>query len=241
MRSHYAITGPIRYYRTRPTQVELGSVADGLEPEIEPMLFCIRAKPAMVSPGSDIQSRLSSLSDQRLAYPDSAVLAIAEAGPYEGPFDFARWKDPPHVALANLQDELKAVLRFTRKYGVLASDYKGQAKTISVGQVLHFRNWLRAAWELEEEALRDIFLHMQVAVSDGDEIVPNDLWTLVRMMFKQDLRHQRTRKCGNPDCPAPYFLAVRKSHKFCSQKCAVLINVRHFREREAQGAAKRGK
>ena len=175
---------------------------------------------------------------------DSDELACYEAEPIEGPFSFSRWKDPPHVALANLRDEPAAALRFTRTYGVLAHGYKGgEAITIPVGQVFGFRNKLRRAWDGDEQAMMDI-LNLQTFLwvrPTGIEIVPEDLWTLVRVVFARDWWDERAKKCENPDCPAPYFLAVRKGQKFCSQKCAVLINVRHFREREAQRTAKSGK
>ena len=30
----------------------------------------------------------------------------------------------------------------------------------------------------------------------------------------------RARYCGNPDCPAPYFFAKRRSQKYCADACA---------------------
>jgi len=65
------------------------------------------------------------------------------------------------------------------------------------------------------------------------EIVVKDLGKLIGMMFAQDLWEGRLRKCENPECrEVPYFQAVRKGQKFCSHRCAVLINVRHYRERQ---------
>jgi hypothetical protein len=31
---------------------------------------------------------------------------------------------------------------------------------------------------------------------------------------------ERTRRCGNPECPAPYFFAARRSQKYCSTECS---------------------
>lgn len=36
------------------------------------------------------------------------------------------------------------------------------------------------------------------------------------------LNSDRTRFCLNPDCPAPYFFAKRRSQKYCSEDCAQL-------------------
>jgi hypothetical protein len=164
-------------------------------------------------------------------------------------FDFSRWKDAPHVALANLRDDPKAVLRFTRTYGALGQ-YENvlgphKRKTDPVQEALHYRDFLRRAWE------GDTFTFFALPASHGATlcamqaggfiIATSTLWPLIQVMFIQDWQQKRIKKCGNPDCPAPYFCAVRKGQKFCSQRCAVLINVRHFREREAARKAKGGK
>ena len=160
------------------------------------------------------------------------------------PFDVSTWKDEPHIALANLRDDPKAVLWFTRTYGVLAW---GKRKTISVRGALNYRDLLRRAWEGDGElnwmgpynffalpSVKDIWL---IAQPTGMIITVNALWPLIQFLFSRDWAEKRIRKCENPDCPAPYFRAVRKGQRFCSQRCGVLINVRRFRER----AAKTGK
>ena len=148
-------------------------------------------------------------------------------------FEVSRWKDAPHIALANLRDDPKAVLWFTRTYGVLAW---GKRKTVSVRGVLNYRDFLRRAWKGDAynffalPSAKDIWL---IAQPTGMKIIVNALWPLIQFLFSRDWAEKRIRKCANPDCPAPYFRAVRRGQKFCSQKCAVLINVRQFRAREA--------
>jgi hypothetical protein len=39
---------------------------------------------------------------------------------------------------------------------------------------------------------------------------------------------ERLRKCENPDCAAPYFIARRKDRLFCSEDCAHLIAARRW-------------
>lgn len=154
-------------------------------------------------------------------------------------FDFSRWKDAPHVALANLRDEPEAVLRFTRTYGVLG---KAKARTVSVRQLLQFRDSLRAAWE---GSWTDNFFALAithpalVAQPTGMVIAINDPWTLVQVLFAQDWAERPMMKCANPDCTAPYFCAVRRGQSFCSHKCAGLISVRRFRERAQHTQAKK--
>lgn len=73
----------------------------------------------------------------------------------------------------------------------------------------------------------------------GVELYARDLWSFIRVAFLADHSACKTRVCENSDCPAPYYLAARRGQKFCSHKCAVLINVRRFRTGLAAGRAKR--
>jgi len=183
-------------------------------------------------------------SANRLAWGEGDMIAAGKSAPIEGLFDFSRWKDPPHVALANLRLDPAAALRFTRIYGVLSLHYKGEATSVSVGDVFRFRDYLQRAWQHDEIFLKmlndphptEARLWVRPA---GMEIVIEDLWTLIRVLFSRDSWAGRAKKCTSPDCPAPFFLAVRKGQKFCSQRCAVLVNVRRFREREAIEAARK--
>jgi hypothetical protein len=168
-------------------------------------------------------------------------LRVTPVGSTGEAFDLSRWKDAPHVALANLRDEPEAVRRFVHTYGLLARDKR---RIVPVREVLEHRDSLRRAWE------GDTFSFFAFPAWDGATlcgmqaggfgIAIDALWPLVQVMFMQDWTEKRIKKCANPDCPAPYFCAVRRGQKFCSQKCAVLINVRLFREREAACKAKRG-
>jgi len=200
----------IRYYRTLPSTVELRR-ADGKKP-----------------------TRID--------------VTVNNPGIVQG-FDFSRWKDAPHAALANLRDEPEAVLRFIRTYGVPARNYKGESIVLPVEDVLELRDVLRNAWEGRtyspllttvdtETTLLIGPLIAQANSNAGIQIQVKNLATLIGLLFAQDYSEGRLKRCENPDCPAPYFRAIRKGQKFCSQKCGVLINVRHFRERERRQAAR---
>lgn len=161
--------------------------------------------------------------------PRLSVKPVDDSG--EIAVNVARWRTAPHVALANLRRDPKAVLWFTRTYGVLSLD---------CNRVFTFRDDLRRAWEGKDyfpfvtvmETTVRLWPHVH-GLRTGMEIAVRDLGKLIGLMFARDLWEGRLKKCGNPDCITPYFRAVRKGQKFCSQKCAVLISVRCFREREA--------
>jgi hypothetical protein len=162
-------------------------------------------------------------------------LRVTHVGGAGHPFDVSRWKDPPHIALANLRDEPEAVLRFVRTYGLLARDKR---KAVPVREVLEYRDSLQRAWEGETFAFFAFPAWNSATLCGLQEggflIAIEALWPLIHVLFSQDLKEKRIKKCENPDChEVPYFCTVRKGQKFCSQKCAVLINVRQFRSREA--------
>jgi hypothetical protein len=161
-------------------------------------------------------------------------LRVTPVGSTGEAFDFSRWKDAPHVALANLRDEPESVARFIRTYGLLARDKR---RTVPVREVLEHRDSLRRAWEGDTfnffafPAWRGATLCAGQA--GGFLIAIDALWPLIQVMFIQDWTEKPMMKCANPDCIAPYFCAVRRGQSFCSHKCAGLISVRRFRKREA--------
>lgn len=207
------MTGTIRYYRTPPVEAELEKV------------------------GPDAANILAGLGDK---------IAVGKGAPITGPFDFSRWKDPPHVALANMLVDPASALRFTRAYGVLSPQYTGKPMSVSLRDIFKCRDTLRLAW-VDDVAflemlndLNNLKAHLWVRPT-GMEIIPDDLWMLARLLFSRDRWDGRARRCASPDCRTPYFRAVRKSQKYCSDLCAVRENVRRFREREAQALKKNQK
>lgn len=159
-------------------------------------------------------------------YAQRAPILDARGVPTYGliPKDLARTKEPPHVALANLLPDEKSLAKFTRTYGVIAGD------------ALHFRDILRKAWEGDRSMLEWMSQrHNRASVyveSSGLRITADDAWEGACLLFLLDRQVGRAAKCASPDCPAPYFLRVRKGQKFCSHRCAVLVSVRKLRKRQ---------
>jgi hypothetical protein len=46
-------------------------------------------------------------------------------------------------------------------------------------------------------------------------------WTLFEQVaFHLQEIAKQARRCGNPECTSPYFFAVKKGQKYCSETCA---------------------
>jgi hypothetical protein len=157
----------------------------------------------------------------------------------ERPFDFSRWKEPPHVVFANLDlnsGDLGPALKFTRQYGYISGRVIGDRYRVDLAELKDRQELVRDAWvglggtDLEVDLMVPN-PHLRVSIGAREsEIAVDSLWTLIQILVLRDSAAEKTDKCANPDCPAPYFLRTRKGQKFCSHKCAVLINVRRFRE-----------
>ena len=175
--------------------------------------------------------------------------------------DGAPRRKAPHEYLVGLDlDEWQTdrIAQFTRLFGPLAprrhsskallgGDIEsGEPVSINTGDFLGLQGLLRDAWRGNNGALNEIArgvtgdLDLQ-AHPDGLEIVARDLWALTRLLFLRDYASGKAKLCTNPDCETPYFLVVRRGQKFCSHACAVLINVRRFRERKAKRLLEKSK
>ena len=177
---------------------------------------------------------------------DSTGLEQVYASLEDRPADLEKWNEPPHLFLANLlSDEtgwpkLAALRKFTVTYGIL-NGYKGpESWIVNPANTRGSQTLLQKAWrgdmdELSEIEMGDVAQDSEASFTrDGMELRIDDLWTLTRMLLLRDHAAGRARVCAIEDCPrTPYFLQARKGQHFCSHPCAVLANVRRFREVQA--------
>ena len=177
--------------------------------------------------------------------------------------DPARWTDPPHVFLANLElNSTDETLMFTRRYGLLNDDEDLTDKnewlhmdegnfSCSIAEYTRMlkicQMTLRGAWRGDKDDVATMRGHtvgfpgntrgnLPIEIhSQGNKIeaVTRDLWTFFCILFTRDHAEGRLKICANPGCSAaPYFVANRRGQSYCRHKCAVLINIHRFRQRQ---------
>ena len=222
MRSHYDVCAAIRYYGQLPNSVRIESG----------QVIC--PPPPKLVAGLGIGS-----------FPIAEVPGFVTLGDIK-PFPLSGWKEPPHVALANLRADLTdsgPVRKFTKEYGYLAGIESAGSWRVDLVGLVDFQNQVRDAWRGNAYALQlglrgasDVFFSVG---PKQNELSIGSLRTLIEVVTLQDCAGERLGLCANTDCPAPFFLKVRKGQNFCSHRCAVLINVRRFREREKKVHARR--
>jgi hypothetical protein len=136
-------------------------------------------------------------------------------------------RDPLHTALVLVTAFVPDLNRALGMQGLLRHAWRGER--FAIVELEH---------ELMQKGLRpwfgvtDQILELKDSPHDSLTLWADDIWTVVRAAFLMDYKVGRAKVCTNPDCPTPYFVESRKGQEFCSHKCAVLINVRRFRERQ---------
>lgn len=153
--------------------------------------------------------------------------------------------------LANLGDD--SLQRFIKRYGDLfkprhyvheIEELKQQWESTGLDwtgtQVLGLRNLVRRAWIAPDIRTREylLFLAQREDLIAGDARYINNEFTgqlSPPSQIEQALIYLRrcgnlARYCANADCPAPYFIAKRKSQKYCTDACSAPAQ-REFKRR----------
>jgi hypothetical protein len=142
---------------------------------------------------------------------------------------------------ANLSDQREdesATRLFRRHEQVLkALEWKGDTEhPLNPYEIYTLRLHLRKAWDAPDRRtrewhifqLRRKFSEWSLSLSlDGDlskpmvwfEQVP-PLTPLEATMYHFQNVADLAKHCGNSDCPAPYFIAIKRWQKYCSEKCS---------------------
>jgi hypothetical protein len=148
---------------------------------------------------------------------ESVLIPIYGPTPKRLVEDFANWSSEPNE-----------ILRFTRKYGPLASICRHEKRfSFTLGQWRSEQRGLQSMWEgLSPQPQK----YLGVSVSEKN----SGVWSF----WDQQLTYraanlgeflyldlfscpvERLRKCLRPDCPNPYFIARHLKQKYCRESCA---------------------
>src|SRR5579875_227048 len=231
MKSYYAIETPLRYYGFVPVETEVG--------ENESDLFI----DGRLELKSDI-SRWKTMPHKRHAnLPVSFGLTRLTS-------DIGR-SDRPSLLAAN-RPSLEAMDMFIKEYGLLdaqtTSDEEGNTyfRQSAMGFEI-CQHTLQEAWKGTAQGLKNVRRQVQkklrvtpIVEAEHVNFMTEQLWPFICMLFLRDYAAGITAICKIPDCPRkPYFLRAREGQIYCSHECAVLANVRRFREFHANKKRKK--
>jgi hypothetical protein len=175
-----------------------------------------------------------------------------------------KWREPPHVALANLHiNDPQSVMAFMGRYGVLEGTFRTEEHQtkfeVQGSELWTTQETLRDAWKGESGEAWNLLESLVEENVDAD-VIPacgfvtlrvRNLWTFVAFLFLMDSARGKLGICHNPDCPAPYFSKKRITQKFCEAGPCVAYAQRQYslrywnaegkkrRERKTKAKAKR--
>jgi hypothetical protein len=158
---------------------------------------------------------------------------------------------------ANSPDSPEAIVRFTKQYGVLHRNDVEFADTTGEGDLIETDDFFiqTEKWSLTQKQFRTDWEQVgrnnarleQVAKEITPDSVPGRLLKAYLrpsrkgfyVQLQPDDLHgalwlafvgysDEARKCPNPTCDAPYFLATRRDQKLCSERCSRLVANRRW-------------
>jgi hypothetical protein len=102
-----------------------------------------------------------------------------------------------------------------------------QTINVSYDPLIALRNEVRAIWREDDPETKEwrIFclrgdptMTLSLLATLDPRMMPKPFQRAVLHLFKSA---SKLRCCHNPDCPAPYFVARRRSQKYCSADCTL--------------------
>jgi hypothetical protein len=173
------------------------------------------------------------------AWKDAPHIALANIPTYDGQGQ-PNLKPAPGARI-----DPKSVERFVRVYGGFigaygddledAYDEDGGIFDQDIAEVAKHQDGLRQAWLLPPETgTGEATLGIQSKIGweigsehtfkvnmfpglryDEIDLTTNDLWGFIGYLFLRDFTAGKIGFCGNPDCPAPYYLKSRSDQQYC--------------------------
>ena len=259
MSSYYDVNSAIRYYGLLPAAVEKPA-PESTPLDYEPVHFTFGAKVSdpmkWIEPVHVAVSNLRALKIASGAYTSAPEPARADtAALYRflktyGSLTHESFHEGISLSGSQFSED---PLTFGKLQFVLRSAWAGNKEAISLvsgeedkekadgfsrwARFLHVHKWegtaskgysLPTSWWDSSDPLG---ARLRVRIS-AIEIEPQHLWDFTRLLFMRDYLVGDIGVCENPDCVTRYFVKKRKGQVYCCHKCAVLMNVRAFRNRE---------
>jgi hypothetical protein len=101
------------------------------------------------------------------------------------------------------------------------------ARNPALGPILSLRELLRRAWERpttqqRETRILEMLLDMSRLYTQATGVVFTVIGEPIGILLLEAIRSaDRMRVCGSTECPAPYFIASRRSQRFCCDACSL--------------------
>ena len=140
-----------------------------------------------------------------------------------------------------LQIDPKSVEKFVRVYGGFreaygyAEDEETEIFDQDIAEVAKHQERLRRVWSFQGQGSESLDMYdvqcdlgwgyfsthlFTVDMDSGRrfdqiDLRTDDLWRLIGFLFLRDFVAKKIGVCGNPDCPAPYYLKSRRHQQFC--------------------------
>jgi|SRR5271166_422052 len=85
---------------------------------------------------------------------------------------------------------------------------------------------LRKAWDEPDQRLKEWYIFelrhdFHLLTNPRRQAEPPALTPFEQAMVHFQRISSRAKHCANADCPAPYFIASKRSYKYCSEACSV--------------------
>jgi hypothetical protein len=166
---------------------------------------------------------------------------------------------------ANLTDDEQAIRRLIRRHEHILNSLKLGLQEKVFGfkfqmfDLFRLRDHLRKAWDARDRRMREwhIFqlrrLFSEMTRDRSDEAArlenPSIEWLEeappltpleATAFYFQTVVADRAKHCAGPECPAPFFIAVKRWQKYCSEKCAAPATREQKRQWWRDNRAKNG-
>jgi hypothetical protein len=151
---------------------------------------------------------------------------------YEGAIRFLRINRrylppsfPRDSQISRIGDEIHASIRAA---GVLGDDRtdEGDREPESLKHLFDLGRRLREAWDQPDLRKREkLLIVLQTQYWEGlhpgaQELADPPVFDHIMDHLREVANTWRAKHCANPDCPTPYFIAAKRSYKYCSPDCA---------------------